>query len=77
MQANDIIVTLEGGLVQGVSVEDETLRGMLGQALVIDYDTEGVGHDEVVDVDQGDGSTEDAVVHALEIGRPAVSIAGG
>ena len=71
---NDIIVTLEGGLVMGVSVEDVELRRRLGRAVVIDYDTEGVGHDEVVVVDQGDGTSVEAVVHALEIGRPVVSI---
>jgi hypothetical protein len=61
-----IIITIEGGLVQGVSSDDPTLVGQ--EVIVIDYDTEGADPDEVVAVPQDQGKTEDATIGRHEIG---------
>ena len=74
MKESDIIITMEGGLVQGVCVAGESLRAMLGSATVIDYDTEGADENETVQVDQGDGTSAEAVVHVVEIGKPVISV---
>ena len=61
-----IVITLEGGLVQGISTDDPTLVG--SQVVVIDYDAENADPDEVSKIPQGNGKVEDAVVSQLEIG---------
>ena len=61
-----IVITLEGGLVQGVSSDDPAEQGK--KVVVIDYDAEGADPDEVEKVPQGDGETADAVISTHEIG---------
>ena len=62
-----IVITVEGGLVQGVSSDDPKLVGH--EVAVIDYDSEGVDPDEVEQVPQDeDGETEDATISRHEVG---------
>ena len=61
-----IVITLEGGLVQGVSSDDPAMVGQ--KVAVIDYDTEGADPDEVEQVPQGDGETEEATISTHEVG---------
>lgn len=63
---NGIVVTVEGGLVQGVSSDDPRLLGR--QVTVIDYDFEGADPHEVEKVPQGDGDAEDATISSHEVG---------
>ena len=61
-----IVITIEGGLVQGVSSDDPRL---VGEAVaVIDYDAEGADPEEVHQVPQGDGDAEEAVIGFREVG---------
>lgn len=62
-----IVVTIEGGLVQGVSSDDPDILGK--EVVVIDYDAaEGAEPDEIHRIPQGDGDTEDATIDHQEIG---------
>ncbi|MFZ4397442.1 MAG: hypothetical protein ACOYOU_17655 [Kiritimatiellia bacterium] len=61
-----IVITLEGGLVQGISTDDPKLVGE--KVVVLDYDTEGADPDEVVQVPQGKGRTEEATISSHEVG---------
>ena len=61
-----IVITLEGGLVQGVSSDNPTLVG--SQVVVIDYDAEGADPTEISKIPQGNGKVEDAVVSRHEVG---------
>ncbi len=61
-----IVITSEGGLVQGVSSDDPKLVGM--DAVVINYDAEGADPEEVEKVPQGSGATEDATIGSREVG---------
>lgn len=61
-----IVITLNGGLVQGVSSDDPADKGK--QVVVIDYDVEGAEPEEVDQIPQGDGKTQDAAVSGHEIG---------
>lgn len=62
-----IVITLEGGLVQGISSDDPKLVGL--KVVVIDYDSEGVDADEVEHVPQDEnGETEEATVSRHEVG---------
>ena len=61
-----IVITLEGGLVQGISTDDPKLVGE--KVIVIDYDAEGADASEVSKVPQGNGKTEDAVIGRHEVG---------
>ena len=61
-----IVVTLNGGLVQGISTDDPKLVGH--EVVVIDYDVEGAAPDEVDQIPQGGGETQDAAVSGHEIG---------
>jgi hypothetical protein len=62
-----IVITLEGGLVQGVSSDDPAMVGK--EVVVIDYDAEGADPEEVVLVPQDEeGGTEEAVVSRQEVG---------
>ena len=54
-----IVITIDGGLVQGVSSDEPKLVGQ--EVIVIDYDAEGADPDEVQKVPQGKGKTEEAV----------------
>ena len=62
-----IVVTVEGGLVQGVSSDDPAMVGH--ELVVIDYDSEGADPDEVEQVPQGRGQTEDAMISLKDVGR--------
>jgi len=68
----DILVVLEGGLVQSVCIGSRELREQVGNAVVIDYDTEVVDADEIVAIPQPDRTTADAVVHTEPIGEPKI-----
>jgi len=61
-----IVITVEGGIVRGVSSDDPADRGK--QVVVIDYDAEGADPEEVVRVPQGKGEKADAIVSAQEVG---------
>ncbi len=61
-----IVVTVEGGLVQGVSTDDPSLVGR--RAVVIDYDFEGADPDEVEQVPQAGGETVGATISRHEVG---------
>ena len=53
-----IVITIDGGLVQGISSDEPKLVGQ--EVIVIDYDAEGADAGEVQKVPQGKGKTEDA-----------------
>ena len=61
-----LVLTVEGGLVQGISSDDPRLVGK--KVVVIDYDAEGADPDEIVQVPQGKGETADATISRHEIG---------
>lgn len=61
-----IVITVEGGLVQGISSDDPTLVGH--PVVVIDYDSEGADPDEVEQVPQGNGKVEEATISSHEVG---------
>ena len=61
-----IVITVDGGLVQGISSDEPKLVGQ--EVIVLDYDAEGADAGEVQKVPQGKGKTEDAVVSRMEIG---------
>ena len=61
-----IVITVEGGLVQGISSDDLKLVGQ--EVIVINYDAEGADVDEVVAVPQDQGKTEEATIGRHEIG---------
>ena len=62
-----IVITLEGGLVQGISSDAPAMVGH--EVFVIDYDAEGADPGEVEKVPQDeDGETEDAVIGRHQIG---------
>jgi hypothetical protein len=61
-----IVITIEGGLVQGVSSDEPGLVGQ--EVIVIDYDAEGADLMEVVLVPQGDGDAEEATLAKLAVG---------
>ena len=63
-----LVVTVEGGIVQGVSTDDPNLVGL--KAVVINYDAEGADPDEVEQVPQTEeGETEEATISTQEVGR--------
>jgi hypothetical protein len=62
-----IVVTVEGGIVQGVCSDDPDLVGH--EVVVIDYDAEGADPAEVEHVPQGKGETEEATISRHEVGR--------
>ena len=61
-----IVITIEGGVIQGVSSDDPAEQGK--EVTIIDYDSEGVEPEEIHKVPQGEGETEDALIHHQEIG---------
>lgn len=61
-----IVITLEGGLVRGISSDDPAMVGQ--EVAVIDYDAEGADPEEVEQVPQGDGETEEATISRHEVG---------
>ena len=61
-----IVITVEGGLVQGVSSDDPILVGT--RVVVIDYDAVVADLSEVSKIPQGNGKTEDASISRHEVG---------
>lgn len=61
-----LVVTIEGGLVQGVSSDDPSELGK--DVVVIDYDAEGADPEVVRKVPQGEGDPEEAVISHHEVG---------
>ena len=61
-----IVISLEGGLVQGISTDDPKLVGQ--KVVVIDYDAVVGDLSELSRIPQGNGKTEDAIVAYHEIG---------
>lgn len=69
-----ICITVEGGIVQGISSDDSELVGL--ETVVINYDAEGADPDEVVQVPQNEnGGTEDATISRQEVGVLYKSVA--
>ena len=65
-----IVITIEGGLVQGVSSDDQELVGR--EVALIDYDAEGAEDGEIHRIPQGveagGGDTEEATLDRQEVG---------
>lgn len=70
--SEDLLIVLEGGLVQSVCLGNRDLREQIGRAVVIDYDTEGADADQIVAIPQSDGTTADAVVHTESVCEPKI-----
>mgnify|MGYP000889070764 CR=1 FL=1 len=69
MKTKDIIIVLNGGLVQSVSIMNRYLRNKLGQAVIADLDTEGAGTAEIELIHLPDGTEHEAVIHKQTIQR--------
>ncbi len=54
-----IAIVMEGGLVQCVVTNNPKLKGKF-DIITIDYDTEGVDEEDIINVPQDDGSTSRA-----------------
>jgi hypothetical protein len=67
MKPNDIVITLQGGLVQSVSIRNRYLRNKLGQAVIIDLDTEDADLAEINTVHLPNGTETEAIIHAQPI----------
>ncbi len=63
---NGIVITVEGGLVQGASTNDPRMVGQ--RVTVIDYDFEGADPDEVEQVPQAGGGTVGATISVHDVG---------
>ena len=74
IENNDIVIVLEGGLVTFAGVKDPELRKLLGNVVVIDYDTDGVEDSELTVVVDGYGVETDAIVHTEPVAVPLVDI---
>ncbi len=68
----DLLIVLEGGLVQSVCIGSRELREQIGHAVVIDYDTEGADADEIMAIPQADGTAADAVVCTKPVCEPRI-----
>ena len=69
MHPNDIIIVLEGGLIQSVSLSNRYLRNKLGQAVIVDLDVEDADLAEIDLTTLSDGSEVEAVIHNQPIQR--------
>jgi len=69
MHPNDIVIVLDGGLVQGVSLGNRYLRNKLGKAVVVDCDVENADLTEIDLITLPDGSETEAVIHTQPIER--------
>jgi hypothetical protein len=69
MHPNDIHIVLNGGLVQSVSLGNRYLRHKLGNAVIIDLDTEGADPSETDRINLSDGTETEAVIHTQTIER--------
>ena len=72
----DILVVLEGGLVQSVCIGSRELREHVGNAVVIDYDTEGADPDEITAIQQSDDTTAEAIIHSEQVTEPLIGSGG-
>ena len=64
-----IVITIEGGVIQGVASDDPSELGK--KITVINYDeeeSEGADPENVIQVPQGDGVTAEAVLQEHEVG---------
>jgi hypothetical protein len=61
-----IVITMAGGLINGMASDEPALIGK--QVVVIDYDIQGRDTTDVQQVPQGNGKTEEAVVSRQQIG---------
>lgn len=66
-----LAVICDGGLVQGLV---STRPAVFGDVLVIDYDTEGAGGKDVMDVNQGDGTYAEACVSLRSVEAAAIDL---
>jgi hypothetical protein len=71
-EPNDLIVTIEGGLVQSVLSADDEITKRVNSVIIVDYDTEGALDSEVTLVKQPDGTMEEAYVRCDTIGTPGI-----
>jgi hypothetical protein len=69
MKPNDVVIVLDGGLVQSVSIMNRYLRNKLGQAVIADLDTEGADIAEIDLIHLPDGTEHEAVIHKQTIQR--------
>ena len=69
MTPNDLVIVLEGGLIQSVSLRNRHLRNKLGSAVIIDLDTEGADPAELSVVRLPDGTETEAITHIQPIER--------
>ena len=69
MHPNDIIIVLEGGLVQSISLGNRYIRNKLGQAIVVDLDVEDADLAEIDLTTLPDGTEIEAVIHTQPIER--------
>jgi hypothetical protein len=69
MKPNDIIIVLDGGLVQSVSIMNRYLRNKLGQAVIADLDTEDADMAEIDLIHLPDGTEHEVVIHKQTIQR--------
>ena len=61
-----IVITVEGGLVQGISSDDPAMVGH--EVAIIDYDSEGADREEIEHVPQDGGETEEATISLHSVG---------
>ncbi len=69
MKPNDVVIVLDGGLVQSVSIMNRYLRNKLGQAVIADLDTEDADTAEIDLIHLPDGTEHEAVIHKQPIQR--------
>lgn len=70
MTNSKLAIVLEGGLVQTIVTEDESLIGMAID--VIDYDTDGADDDEISPVQQSDGSYANAILNTFTVEKATI-----
>lgn len=63
MNPNDLVIILEGGLVQSVGLKNRYLRNKLRQAVIVDLDTEGACPSEISLIRLPDGTETEAIIH--------------
>ena len=68
----DLVIALEGGLVQAVVTDQSDLLGK--EVLVIDYDTEGADPDEISLIPQEDGSIAEACTRWVPVSLASIDI---
>jgi hypothetical protein len=69
MNPNDIIIVLEGGLVHSVSLGNRYLRNKLGQAVIVNLDTEDADLAEINIITLPDGTETEAIIHTQPIDK--------